>query len=111
MFFEVVGMCGACGAISGGPDWIDRVGNPEGISHQPELTRAAERQRRIAIVNLVLRPYRLQLSDTGASLALRGPTGRTELVESLAHVWTAADRISSAVIDPLDERLLETLGS
>jgi hypothetical protein len=104
-------MCGACGAISGGPDWIDRVGNPEGISHEPELTRAAERQRRISIVNLVLRPYRLHLSDAGASLALHAPTGRTELVESLAHVWTAADRISSATIDPLDEWLLEALPS
>jgi hypothetical protein len=54
-------------------------------------------------------PYRLQLSDTGSSLALRGPTGRTELVETLAHVWTAADRICSSPIDPLDEHLLEQL--
>jgi hypothetical protein len=102
-------MCGACGAISGGPDWIDRVGNPEGVSHRPGLTRGAERQRRIALVNMMLRPYRLQLSDTGSSLALRGPTGRTELVETLAHVWTAADRVSSSVIDPLDDHLLEQL--
>jgi hypothetical protein len=102
-------MCGACGAISGGPDWIDRVGNPEGVSHRPDLTRGAERQRRIALVNMLLRPSRLQLFDTGSSLALRGPTGRTELVETLAHVWTAADRISSSPIDPLDHHLLEQL--
>ena len=85
------------------------MGNPEGVSHRPDLTRGAERQRRIALVNMMLRPYRLQLSDTGSSLALRGPTGRTELVETLAHVWTAADRVSSSVIDPLDDHLLEQL--
>ena len=102
-------MCGACGAISGGPDWIDRVGNPDGVSHLPDLTRGAERQRRIAIVNLVLRPHRLTLSDFGSGLALRGPTGRTELVESLAHVWSAADKMTASVVDPLDERLLETI--
>lgn len=38
-------MCGACGVLGGGPDWVDRVGNPEGVSHGPNLTRTAERQR------------------------------------------------------------------
>jgi hypothetical protein len=103
-------MCGACGAISGGPDWIDRVGNPEGASHPADLTRGAERQRRIALVNIVLRPHRLELSDFGAGLSLRGPTGQTELVESLAHVWMAADRLSSSLIDPLDNLPLEPFG-
>jgi hypothetical protein len=103
-------MCGACGAISGGPDWIDRVGNPEGVSHRSDLTRGAERQRRIVLVNMVLGPHRLQLYDLGGGLSLRGPTGRTELVESLAHVWMAADRLSSSVIDPLDDLLLEPNG-
>jgi len=79
------------------------------VSHRPDLTRGAERQRRIALVNMLLRPYRLQLFDTGARLALRGPTGRTELIETLAHVWTAADRICSSSIDPLDDHLLEQL--
>jgi hypothetical protein len=102
-------MCGACGVIGGGPDWIDRVGNPEGVSHLPDLTRGAERQRRIAIVNMVLWPHRLSLSDLGSSLAIRSPTGRTEIVESLAHVWSAADRLAPSVIDPLDERLLDGL--
>jgi hypothetical protein len=95
-------MCGACGALSGGPDWVDRVGNPEGVSHSPNLTRTAERQRRIALANLLLRSRRLQLSDLGNGLILRGPTGATEIVEVLAHVWTAADRMAPPGIDPLD---------
>jgi len=104
-------VCGACGVIGGGPDWIDRVGNPDGVSHRPDLTRGAERQRRIAIVNLVLKRNRLSLYDVGGGLALRSPTGRTEMVESLAHVWTTADRLSPSPIDPLDEELLESLGA
>jgi hypothetical protein len=104
-------VCGACGVIGGGPDWIDRVGNPEGVSYRSDLTRGAERQRRIAIVNLVLRQHRLTLSDLGAGLQLRGPTGRTELVESLAHIWMAADRLSPSMIDPLDDHLLAAMAT
>lgn len=95
-------MCGACGVLNGGPDWVDRVGNPEGVSHRPDLTRTAERQRRIALANLLLHPRRLQLSDIGSALILRGPTGATEIVEVLAHVWSAADRMSPPGVDPLD---------
>jgi len=102
-------MCGACGAIGGGTDWIDRVGNPDGASHAPDLTRGAERQRRIAVANLLLAPHRLCLSDFGASLVLRSLTGGSEIVESLAHVWSAADRLSPSVIDPLDNRVLDMI--
>ncbi len=104
-------MCGACGVIGGGPDWIDRVGNPDGVSYRSEVTRGAERQRRIDTVNLVLWQHRIKLSDLGAGLQLRGPTGSTELVESLAHVWMAADRLSPSTIDPLDEQLLAAMVS
>jgi hypothetical protein len=104
-------MCGACGVLNGGPDWVDRVGNPEGVSHRPDLTRTAERQRRIALANLLLKPRRLQLSDLGSGLILRGPTGVTEIVEVLAHVWTAADRMSPPGIDPLDIEQIESFES
>jgi hypothetical protein len=103
-------MCGACGVLGGGPDWVDRVGNPDGVSYHQDLTRTAERQRRVALVNLLLRPSRLQLSDLGSSLCLRGPTGAVEIVESLSHVWAAADRMSSSPVDPLDPALLERIG-
>jgi len=103
-------MCGACGVLGGGPDWVERAGNPEGISHPADLTRGAERQRRIALVNLLLSPHRLRLSDLGSRLILRGPTGMTEIVDSLMHVWMAADRLSPSLIDLLDERQNEPLG-
>ena len=45
----------------------------------------------------------------GASLVLRSLTGGSEIVESLAHVWSAADRLSPSVIDPLDNRVLDMI--
>ena len=33
-------MCSVCGVLGGGPDWIDRVGNPDGVGHHDDLTPA-----------------------------------------------------------------------
>lgn len=102
-------MCGACGVLGGGPDWVDRVGNPNGVGYRQGLTRTAERQRRVALVNLLLKPSRIELADLGTLLCLRGPTGAGVIVESLSHVWAAADRMSSSLIDPLDPVLLDRI--
>jgi hypothetical protein len=104
-------MCGACGILGGGPDWIDRVGNPDGVGHNEDLTRGAERQRRINLVNLLLRESRCLLIDTGTFMVLRGPTGRTEVVTTLMHVWASVDRVASRRFDPLDAALLGNLGA
>jgi hypothetical protein len=102
-------MCGACAVLNNAPDWVDRVGNPEGVGHGENLTRSGERQRRVALVNLLLQSTRIRLFDLGNNLSLQGPTGRVEIVEGLAHVWAAADRLSSQLVDPLDLEQLETL--
>jgi len=102
-------MCGACGVLGNAPDWIDRVGNPEGVGHEENLTRAAERQRRVDLVNLLLRHSRMRLFDLGSKLSLQAPTGRVEIVEGLAHVWIAADQLSVHLVDPLDLEQLEAL--
>jgi hypothetical protein len=102
-------MCGACAVLYNAPDWVDRVGNPEGIGHGENLTRGAERQRRVELVNLLLRPTRMKLFDIGNSLSIQGPTGRVEIAEGLAHVWAAADRLSTHLVDPLDTEQLEII--
>jgi hypothetical protein len=102
-------MCGACGVLSGGPDWIDRVDNPDGVGHTETLTRGAERQRRIHLVNLMLQAGRSQVIDLGNLMVLRGPTGRSEVVSSLMHVWAAVDRVDAQPVDPLDHALLQSL--
>jgi hypothetical protein len=101
-------MCGACAVLSGGPEWVDRVGNPDGVGHDEGLTRAAERQRRVRLVNLMLRPTRLRLIDLNGTLSLHAPTGAAEIVDSLAHIWVAADRMrSTPLVDPLDDAQIE----
>lgn len=102
-------MCGACGVISGGPDWIDKVNNPDGVGHKDDLTYGAERQRRIRMVNLLLQENGSKVVDLGSITMLQGATGRAEVVSSLSYVWTAVDRVGSRPVDPLDRSLLRRL--
>jgi hypothetical protein len=95
-------MCGACGILGGGPDWLDRA---DGAARP----RLAERQRRIELVNRLLAPSRARLSQQGRQLIVRGPTGQTKLVTDLAHVWAAADVVGPVGMDPLDENFLASL--
>jgi hypothetical protein len=104
-------MCGACAVLNNAPDWVDRVGNPEGIGHGENLTRGAERHRRVGFINVLLRPTRMKLFDLGNNLSLQSPTGRVEIVEGLAHVWAAADRLSTHPVDPLDVEQIEAIES
>lgn len=97
-------MCGACGILAGGRDWIDRVGDPERPGRAQDVTRIAERQRRIALANLLLHPAGIHLVEANGTLILRGPTGRQEIVDSLGHIWSAADRLTSQRIDVLDAK-------
>lgn len=102
-------MCGACGVLSGGVEWLDRTGNPGGIGSDGRETRLAERQRRIHLVNRLLVPTRAKLRDFGNRLILHGPTGQTKLVDDLAHVWLAADKIGRRPVDPLDAAFLASM--
>jgi len=99
-------MCAACGVLGGGPDWLDRPAGED----QRGTPSGAERQRRIALVNLLLAGPRLRLRAFGPYMVLDSPTGRTEIVEDLRHVWLQADRMNAAHVDPLDPEFLEALG-
>ena len=102
-------MCGACGVIGGGPEWLDRVDNAEGVPHDGGLTLVAERERRVALVNLLLRHKQLGLRAFGRRMVVASPTGRNEIVDDLRHVWMQADGMTDGGIDPLDPTLLDAL--
>lgn len=91
-------MCGACGILQSGFDWIEGVGGGEAPLHQ----RLAERRRRLKLVNLMLDGTGVTLAEHGRSLVVRSQTGTTRLVTDLAHVWRAADAIGRRPADPLD---------
>jgi hypothetical protein len=103
-------VCGACGILGGGPDWLDRVDNPAGVPHQSGLTLVAERQRRVALVNLLLQHRTLRLREFGRRMVIASPTGGAEIVDDLRHVWMQADRMAEGGVDPLDPKVLERLG-
>jgi hypothetical protein len=46
---------------------------------------------------------------SGSSFLLTGRTGRTEIVDSIADLWPAAERLAGRPLDPLDEPYLATL--
>ncbi|MBO0765583.1 MAG: hypothetical protein J2P50_13485, partial [Hyphomicrobiaceae bacterium] len=69
--------------------------------------RRRERAHRVAAANRVLKYYGLVLADwQGASFVLSTHTGRTEMVENLAHLWAVAERLLGRPCDPLDTGLI-----
>lgn len=86
-------MCGACGVLQGGPEWLECAGI--------DSPRLAERHKRLRLVNQMLQPAGVKVSDSGGRLVLRNLTGVTRVVDDLVHVWRAADEIGRRPIDPL----------
>ena len=97
-------MCGLCGVLGNEGDWTDVAAAPFS-SARP--TRRAQRLRRVRLVNAVLVQFGLVLSDwQGVKYQLSSRTGRTEVVDNLAQVWLAAERILGRACDPLDRSLV-----
>ena len=105
-------MCGLCGVL-GVEHWTDRTGADQagGAGGGPTARRQA-RLRRASLLNDILSLYRIRVDDwQGTSMAVRGPTGRTELAESLIDLWPKAEAVSNRRLDPLDPELLRHLES
>ena len=88
-------------------NFLERMHRTTPVSKVTRIsTGAAVRTRRLARVraaNLVLIQFGLTLADwEGANYQLSSRTGRTEIVDNLAQVWQAAERILGRACDPLD---------
>jgi hypothetical protein len=104
-------MCALCGVLGGAGHWTEAVARA-GVFTRTATTveRRRERAARVMQANAVLRYYRLTLSDwQGASFLLSTATGKTEIVDNLTHVWSAAEKLISRPCDPLDPALLAEL--
>jgi hypothetical protein len=97
-------MCGACGVLRSGPEWLE-----EGLERSAG-SRLAERQKRIRIVNHLLRPTGTKLTESAGRLVLSSFTGRTRVIDDLAHVWLGAAEIGRRPVDPLDETFIGNAG-
>ena len=104
-------MCGLCGVLGGDDHWTSAVARP-GVYARGTSTveRRRERAHRVRVANLVLRHYGLKLADwQSASYLLSSNTGKTEVVENLAHLWPAAERLAGRPCDPLAPELVAGL--
>jgi hypothetical protein len=105
-------MCALCGVLGGKGHWSDSAAAPAAFASRAEPhTRGRERQARMRLLNAVLKGHGITVKDwSGSSYLLTGRTGRTAMVDTIADLWPAAERLAGRTIDPLDEHYLATLG-
>ena len=96
-------MCALCGVIGGKTHWTDGSPRPGAYHRAPTAPeRRLERQERVKIVNRVLEPFRMTLSDwQGSAFLLSTATGKSEVVDDLTHLWVVAERLLGRDCDPL----------
>jgi hypothetical protein len=104
-------MCALCGVLGGGGHWTDAAARPGIFTRNVDaLQRRRERINRVASARTVLSFYGLTLTDWQASsFLLSTRTGKTEIVDDLAHLWAAVEKLTGRPCDPLDPKLLERL--
>jgi hypothetical protein len=101
-------MCALCGVLGGSDHWTDAVARPGVFTRNTDAaSRRRERMNRVAAANRALSYYRMNLADwQGSAFVLSSATGKTEIVDNLAHLWIAAERLPGRPLDPLDEELI-----
>jgi hypothetical protein len=104
-------MCALCGVLGGSDHWTDAAARPGVFTRNADAwQRRRERANRVAGASRVLRVYGLTLSDwQGASFVLSTPTGKTEIVDNLGHLWASAEKLLGRPCDPLDPALIARL--
>jgi hypothetical protein len=104
-------MCALCGVLGGAEHWTDAAARPGVFTRNTDTaSRRRERLDRVAAANRVLKHYRMSLADwQGSAFVLSSATGKTEIVDNLAHLWTAAERLHGRPCDPLDEELIAVM--
>jgi hypothetical protein len=102
-------MCALCGVLGGKEHWTAPV-KREGVyvvGEEP-AARRRERRRRIAEANAILGLIGLTLEDWQAdSYILRSRTGKSQVIDSLAALWPAAEALAGRPLDPLDPKILD----
>jgi hypothetical protein len=101
-------MCALCGVLGATEHWTDTVPRPGVFTRNTDAAlRRRERINRAAAANRVLKHYGMNLADwQGSAFVLSTATGKTEIVDNLAHLWMAAERLLGLPCDPLDEEFV-----
>lgn len=104
-------MCGLCGALGSSQYWTDAAGSADFQRNGVTITRRDERDRRLRLINRLLRSRELMVRDWGGnSYVLEGARGKIDNVYNLAGIWASIDAHGAgALIDPLDPAFLDEL--
>jgi hypothetical protein len=104
-------MCALCGVLDGKGHWSEAASAPAVFANRTEpQTRGRERQARTRLLNTVLKCHGIVVKDwSGSSYLLTSLTGRTAIVDGIADIWPAAERLAGRPIDPLDDQYLATI--
>ena len=101
-------MCALCGVLGGAEHWTDAVARPGVFTRNTDP--AARRRERMSAWRRrtgILPHYGMNLADwQGSAFVLSTATGKTEIVDNLVHLWTAAERLLGRPCDPLDPELI-----
>ena len=109
-------MCVLCGEFVSQIHWTgrhveDKARASRGDPGEYHRFRRRDRVHRAAVTNEVLRHYGLRVSDwSGSKYILRDKKGRSELVQDLGSLWSAAQKLTGRPLDPLDPTLHAALG-
>jgi hypothetical protein len=101
-------MCALCGVLGGNDHWTDPV-KREGVYTRGSSPSDRRRERliRIAEANTMLKLWSLSLDDwQGSTYILRTMTGASEVIDNLAALWPAAEKLARRPLDPLEPAII-----
>jgi hypothetical protein len=106
-------MCALCAVLESKGHWSDSASAPAAFAGRAERhTRLRERQTRVRILNAVLKQHGVVVKDwAGSTYLLSSLKGRTAVVDTIAEIWGAAERLGGRTCDPLDDSYLEALAA
>lgn len=94
-------MCGLCGLIEEQSDWTASLA---------DLPRRQERYKRLALINRLISPHRLKVSDVhGVNYLIETPTGKQAIANGLGELWQQIERLTNKPLDVLDNDFLNKL--
>lgn len=95
-------MCGLCGVIGETQDWSQTISN--------QYPRRQERYQRIKLLNQILAPYKIKISDfQGVNYLIQTATGKQSVVNGIQALWNEIDTLCHIQIDVLDGKYLAQL--
>lgn len=99
-------MCGMCGIWGNTWHWTVAAAPAESVS--ASRPRMALRAKQAAALSVVAAPLRTTVFDwSGSSWLIQGPSGATEIAETLPQVWKGIELVSGRALDPLAEEFID----